>query len=240
MKKNLLILLLVFSIGNVLGQNEEHLSGFSTLSLTYKFNKKWYVYGELQARSIADLTTVDYYEVKGGSGYNINSSNQAFLGLGRYANYREKSISNEELRFWLQYTYAKTIGRVKFENRMRGEKRLFHNPITGINTNTERYRDRINVIIPINNKKVDANTFFVNAYDELFLGPDNPVIKRNRMYAGGGYQLSKYFGVSLGYLFQRDFGLKTNTNLHFIFCGLNFTIDKSNSAPVEAPTPDHD
>nr|WP_305070021.1 DUF2490 domain-containing protein [Flavobacterium covae] len=65
-------------------------------------------------------------------------------------------------------------------------------------------------------------------------------MKRNRMYIGGGYQLSKDFGVSLGYLFQRDFGLKTNTNLHFIFCGLNFTIDKSNSAPVEAPTPDHD
>ncbi|WP_163444529.1 DUF2490 domain-containing protein [Flavobacterium columnare] len=240
MKKKNLILLLIFITGNVLGQNEEHLSGFSTLSLTYKFNKKWYVYGELQARSIVDLTTVDYYEVKGGSGYNINSSNQAFLGLGRYANYREKSISNEELRFWLQYTYAKTIGRVKFENRMRGEKRLFHNPITDINTNTERYRNRINIIVPINNKKVDTNTFFVNTYDELFLGPDNPVIKRNRMYIGGGYQLSKDFGVSLGYLFQRDFGLKTNTNLHFIFCGLNFTIDKSNSVPVEAPTPDHD
>ncbi|WP_258929229.1 DUF2490 domain-containing protein [Flavobacterium davisii] len=208
--------------------------------MTYKFNKKWYVYGELQARSIADLTTVDYYEIKGGSGYNINSSNQTFLGLGRYANYREKSISNEELRFWLQYTYNKSFGRVKIENRIRAEKRLFYNPITSINTNTERYRDRMNVIVPINNRKVEANTFFANVYDELFLGPDSPIIKRNRMYVGGGYQLSKDFGVTLGYLFQRDFNLKANTNLHFIFCGLNFIIDRSNSIPVEAPTPDHD
>ncbi|WP_258932617.1 DUF2490 domain-containing protein [Flavobacterium oreochromis] len=149
-------------------------------------------------------------------------------------------MSNEELRFWLQYTYNKSFGRVKFENRIRVEKRLFHNPITDVDSNTERYRYRLNLIVPINNKKVDANTFFVNAYDELFLGPENPTINKNRIYAGGGYQVSKSFGVSLGYLFQRDFGVKSNANLHFAFCGLNFTIDRSNSTPIQVPTPDHD
>lgn len=222
-------------------QNDEHLSGFSSLSLTYKFNKKWYGYVELQERSIADFSKIDYYEVKGGMGYNINGSNQAFIGLGRYANYKDSRLSREELRFWLQYTFSKNISRVKFEQRVRLEKRLFHNPVTDANTNTERYRYRLNLIVPINKEKVEAKTIFLNTYDELFIGPEKPTINRNRMYLGGGYQFTKSFGASLGYLFQREFGATANSNFHFLFCGLNFTIDGSKSdIPVQAPSPDHD
>ncbi|GAA4772971.1 MULTISPECIES: DUF2490 domain-containing protein [Flavobacterium] len=242
MKKIIFILILsLFYNLQSNAQNDEHLSGFSSLSLTYKFNKKWYGYVELQERSIADFSKIDYYEVKGGMGYNINGSNQAFIGLGRYANYKDSRLSREELRFWLQYTFSKNISRVKFEQRVRLEKRLFHNPVTDANTNTERYRYRLNLIVPINKEKVEAKTIFLNTYDELFIGPEKPTINRNRMYLGGGYQFTKSFGVSLGYLFQREFGATANSNFHFLFCGLNFTIDGSKSdIPVQAPSPDHD
>lgn len=242
MKRIIIILALsIFYSINLNAQNDEHLSSFASLSLTYKFNKKWYSYLELQERSIAEFSKIDYYEVKGGVGYNINSSNQAFIGLGRYANYKNSKLSREELRFWLQYTFSKNISRVKFENRFRVEKRLFHNPITDANTNTERYRYRLNVVVPINKEKVEAKTLFVNAYDELFIGPEKPTINRNRMYLGGGYQVTKSFGVSMGYLFQREFATTANSNFHFLFCGLNFTIDGSKSdMPVQAPSPDHD
>lgn len=242
MKKIIFILTisLFFSLQSK-SQNDEHISGFATLSLTYKFDKKWYAYLETQGRSIAEFSKIDYYEIKGGLGYNINSSNQAFVGSGRYATYKDSKLSREELRFWLQYTFSKNISRVKFDNRLRAEKRLFHNPITDANTNTERYRYRLNAVVPINKAKVEAKTFFVNAYDELFIGPEKPTINRNRMYLGGGYQATKSFGISLGYLFQREFTAKENSNFHFLFCGLNFTIDGSKSdIPVQAPSPDHD
>lgn len=222
-------------------QNNEHISGFTTLSLTYKFDKKWYAYIETQGRSIAEFNKIDYYEIKGGLGYSINSSNQAFVGSGRYVTYKNSKSSREELRFWLQYTFSKNISRFKFENRLRAEKRFFHNPIANTNSNTERYRYRLNAVLPINKEKVEAKTIFVNAYDELFIGPEKPTINRNRMYLGGGYQATKTFGISLGYLFQREFAAETNSNFHFLFCGLNFTIDGSKSdIPVQAPSPDHD
>ncbi|WP_073310778.1 DUF2490 domain-containing protein [Flavobacterium terrae] len=242
MKRIILILLIsIFSNTNLSAQNEEHLSGFTTFSLTYKFNKKWYSYLELQGRSIAEFSKIDYYEIKGGSGYNINGNNQAFIGLGRYVNYKNSKLSREELRFWLQYTFSKNISRIKFENRFRAEKRFFHNPVTDANTNTERYRYRLNILVPINKEKFEAKTIFLNTFDELFIGPEKPTINRNRIFLGGGYQATKSFGVSLGYLFQREFTANTNTNLHFLFCGLNFAIDGSKSdIPYQAPSPDHD
>lgn len=235
------ILFFLFNLYNLKAQNQEHLSGFSTLSLTYKPHKNWYGYLETQARSIATFEKVDYYEIKGGIGYTFNSQHQAFLGSGRYANYSKNKLSREELRFWLQYTFSKVISRFKIEQRLRAEKRFFHNPITDVNTNTERFRYRLNIILPINNKKVEAKTFFVNTYDELFASIDAPTINRNRIYLGGGYQINNAIGVSLGYLFQRDFGLTSNTNLHFLFSGINFTLDTSKkSNPALVPTPDHD
>ena len=221
-------------------QQKEHLSGFGTISLTYKFDKNWYTYLETQGRSIADFGKIDYYEIKGGTGYTFNGSNQAFVGLGRYANYTNSKLSREELRVWLQYVYSKFVSKLKIEQRVRAEKRFFHNPVTDVNTNSERFRYRLNLILPLNNPKIEPKTFFANTYGELFLTTDHPTISRNRLFAGGGYQFSNSVGMSLGYLFQRDFNVK-NTNTHFLFCGLNFIIDRSKSAqPSHIVTPDAD
>lgn len=235
------LLLFAFILTSLFSYSQSnHLSGFGLLSLTYKFDKNWYAYTETQGRSIAEFTTPDYYEIKGGAGYNLNGSNQIFLGLGRYVNYTNKSISREELRFWLQYVHSNQFSKLKLEQRIRAEKRFFHNPKTDVNTNTERFRYRLNAILPLGKDKIQANTFFVNAYDEIFLSIDKPVFPRNRIFAGGGYQVSNSFGVALGYLFQRDFNT-VNTNLHFLFCGLNFTIDKSKKdSTIQVPSADHD
>ncbi len=82
--------------------SSEHLSGFAVVSLNYKHNPKWNAYLELQERSIEDFSKPDYYEIKGGIGYNLNKNNQFFVGLGRYATYKESRIANEEFRIWLQ------------------------------------------------------------------------------------------------------------------------------------------
>ena len=51
------------------------------------------------------------------------------MGLGRYATYKESRIANEEFRIWL-YTYSINVDKLKIDNRIRLEKRFFHNAIT--------------------------------------------------------------------------------------------------------------
>lgn len=241
MKKIVFLILSIFSILDLKAQNDEHLSGFATLSLTYKFNPKWYVYAETQGRSIADFTEIDYYEIKGGGGYNFNKNHQIFTGLGRYTSYTEHRVSREEFRLWLQYAYSKFISRVRIEQRFRAEKRFFHDPITSKDFNSERYRYRLNAIIPLNKEKIESKTFFANTYDEIFLISDEPIFSRNRLFGGIGYQATNSMGITLGYLWQRDFGLTKNTNTHFLFCGINFTLShKEHKATSTIVTPDAD
>jgi hypothetical protein len=246
MTKKFLIFLVLTSLFISLGakaQQKEHLSGFSTLSLTYKFDPNWYVYGETQVRSIAKFSEIDYYEIKGGGGYTFNKSHQAFIGLGRYASYTEHKISREEFRVWAQYVYSKFISRVKIEQRVRAEKRFFHDPVTDLNINAERYRYRMNVIVPLNKEKVEAKTLFATTYDEVFFISEEPkpAFSRNRLFGGLGYQVNKSLGVTLGYLWQRDFSQTKNTNTHFLFCGVNFTLSHKDHKPESTiVTPDAD
>jgi hypothetical protein len=87
MKKHFVLLLTLAVIGKA--QNKEHISSFNMLSITYKFSKNGWL-TEFQTRSIEDYTNIDYYETKGGVGYNINRDNQAFVGIGRYGTYKDR------------------------------------------------------------------------------------------------------------------------------------------------------
>lgn len=224
MKKIILLIFLSVSLLNA-QSSSEHLSGFSTVSLTYKVDQNWMIYGELQERSVEDFSKPDYYEIKGGAGYNFSKQNQAFIGLGRYANYTNSSISKEEFRIWLQYTYSFNLDKLKIDNRLRAEKRFFHDPVKDINTNDERYRYRLAATYPINHEKLDPNTVFVNTYDEIFVGPTNDLFKRNRVFGGIGYVFNEHVSTNLGYLWQREL-YPTVKNLHFLYLGFNFTLSK--------------
>lgn len=208
-------------------QQKEHVSGFNMTSLTYKFAPNWMAYVELQGRSIEDYSYIDYYETKGGVGYNINKNNQAFIGLGRYGTYKNHKISQEEHRLWLQYTFTNKIKNLKIDHRLRAEQRFFHNSITNENSNTQRYRYRLSATLPLNNTKVQPGTVFANVFEEIFLGKDDRNFKRNRTFGGLGYQFNDNMNATVGYMFQREFAVKGNTNVHFIYFGLNFTIDPS-------------
>ncbi|MCF3110592.1 DUF2490 domain-containing protein [Niabella sp. CC-SYL272] len=207
-------------------QSKEHLSGFLMTSLTYKFNSRWMAYTELQARSIEHFTPLDYTETKGGIGYNIDKNNQPFIGFGRYITYREHERYQRELRLWLQYTFTNKIGKLKMDHRGRAEQRFFHYPQTDVNKTDQRFRYRLSATLPINSKKVEPKTFFINGFEELFFGPKADLLKRSRLFAGFGYQFTKTVGTSTGYMWQRELAPSGNRNLHFIYLALNFVLDK--------------
>lgn len=207
-------------------QADEHLSSFNMMSFTYKHDKNWMAYLELQARAIEDFSKPDYYEVKGGIGYNIDKNNQPFIGIGRYGTYKDSKFYQEEFRVWLQYIFSHKLGKIKVDHRGRAEKRFFYFPQKDITSNTERYRYRLALTLPINKDKVGPHTLFANAFEEIFLGPDFPTFKRNRSFAGIGYQFNDYLAANLGYVWQREFSATGNRNLHFLYLGFNFTFDR--------------
>jgi hypothetical protein len=59
------------------------------------------------------------------------------------------------------------------------------------------------------------------------MGPEDQLFKRNRIFGGFGYVFTNYLSSNLGYMWQRELSPSTK-NLHFIYLGFNFTIDKHN------------
>lgn len=224
MKKLLILFILIGYFASA--QTDEHLSSFNMVSFTYKHDKKWMAYLELQDRAIEEFSKPDYYEVKGGIGYNIDKNNQPFIGIGRYGTYKESKFYQEEFRIWLQYIFSQKISKLKIDHRLRAEKRFFYFPQSGLADNTSRFRYRMALTLPLNKEKIEPNTFFLNAFEEVFAGPNAPNFKRNRLFGGFGYQLNDYFGANMGYMWQREFANSGNRSLHFLYFALNFTFDR--------------
>ena len=207
---------------------KEHISNFNMTSFTYTHDKKWSAYLEVQLRSVEDFMLPDYYEAKGGIGYNFNKNNQLFVGTGRYGTYRESKFYQREMRLWLQYIFSHKINRVKIDHRLRAEKRFFYFPQDDSNTNDERYRYRLALTVPLNKDKIETGTIFFNTFEEIFVGPKNPdTFKRNRFFSGFGYQLNDFTNANIGYMWQQEnSSVKGDRNYHSVYFGLNFTFDR--------------
>ncbi|MBW8358292.1 MAG: DUF2490 domain-containing protein [Weeksellaceae bacterium] len=237
--KKVLILSSLFLIKLLFSQSNprEHISSFNMTSFTYKHDKNWQLYVELQTRGIEDFTKIDYYEAKGGIGYNIGS-HQPFIGIGTYGTYRNSRFYQRETRLWLQYVYSHNIDRLKLDHRLRAEKRFYDFPQTDTKDNTERYRYRLSASLPLNNEKLGPDTFFVNAFNEIFVGPDLPTFKRNRLFSGIGYVFSGNVSSNVGYMWQCEFSSNSTRNLHFLYFALNFTFDRLKETQQSVPVAD--
>ncbi len=233
------LLLFAFALVLIKVSAQEHISSFNTISVTYNFHPKFYLFAEGQLRGIEDFSYPDYYEIKGGLGYKLTPNHKPFIGIGRYATYSDRLIDKEEFRVWLQDVVDFKAGRVKFENRVRAEKSWFYEPQTDEVSDRIRLRYRLNVTVPLNSEKVDKGTVFANAYDEVFfVTTEKPLFARNRVFGGFGYQIDDNFGIASGYLWQREFALSGNKNLHFLYLALNITIDGSDDKEYGFPGAD--
>ncbi len=225
MKKFLSLLLVLFATSVFFAQKENP-SSYNSLTVTYKFHPKFYLFAEGQVRGIEDFSYPDYYELKGGIGYNLTKNHKPFIGFGRYGNYKNKSFSKEEFRIWLQDVVDVKVGKFKFENRVRAEKSWFYEPKKDLHSDRIRLRYRLNISAPLNSETVGPGTISANAYDEVFfVTTEDPLFARNRVYGGFAYQIDDNFNIATGYLWQREFATAGNKNLHFIYLALNITID---------------
>ena len=65
-----------------------------------------------------------------------------------------------------------------------------------------RFRYFLGIKIPLQNKENRINSFYLSAYNEIFLNTKASVFDRNRVYGGLGYQFLKDLRFELGYMNQ--------------------------------------
>ena len=219
-----------------LSAQKENISSYNVITINYKHNSKIFAYAEGQLRGIEEFSYPDYYELKGGIGYNLTENHKPLIGIGRYVNYKNHSLEKEEFRVWLQDTYDIKTGKFKFENRFRAEKSWFYNTQEDAHSDRIRLRYRLNVSVPLNTEKVEIGTLSAMAYDEVFfVATDNPLFARNRLFGGFSYQIDDHFALTSGYLWQREFAEFSNKNIHFVYLGLSVNIDRNEIKSKDFP-----
>lgn len=194
---------------------QKSLGTWHVVNAQYNINKKCFVWGELQTRSQEFMNTFYYYETKGGAGMYVGKDFSLWVGTGRYATYSndgnfKKPFANEEFRLWQQLNMNNYVHRLKFEHRYRVEQRWLTN-----GGYKNRFRYRLNAFLPLNNTKVTAKTFFLNAHDEIFLTNKKPHFERNRVFVGAGYLPNKNATIMAGYMHQYDYmpnGMSSSKN----------------------------
>lgn len=167
-----------------------------------KLNSKWNIHNEVQYRNYSAIGDLEQLLLRTGLGYTFNESkNNILLGYGyilseNYIGNTDDKVSVNEHRIFQQFTSKQSIGSVKLNHRYRFEQRFVENDFK------MRFRYFLGLNIPLCNKESIDNTFYLSAYNEIFLNTKSSVFDRNRLYTGVGFNLNKNIKIEAGYMNQ--------------------------------------
>ncbi|MFC0515636.1 DUF2490 domain-containing protein [Mucilaginibacter angelicae] len=205
--------------------------GIVTVVLPGDSTHKWGGYTEFQTRTNNVFSQFQYYEAKAGVSYDIDKNFTALLGTGHYSTYDYMDVGKgptiNETRFWEQITSNQFLYRIKLEHRYRVEQRW----VNGDYRN--RFRYRLNVFVPLNNTKIVAKTWFISAYDEVFLNNKVPNFERNRVSAALGYQFDKSWILQAGWINQYNYSATAKSDKDNIMLILMYRIQRKNTGQHE-------
>ncbi|OOQ58167.1 DUF2490 domain-containing protein [Mucilaginibacter pedocola] len=191
----------------------------------------WGGYTEFQTRTNGPFSQFQYYEAKGGVSYNIDQNFVALVGTGTYHTFDYRDVGAgatvNETRFWEQMTISQYLSRLKFEHRYRAEQRIVNDAYRN------RFRYRLNMFIPLNNKKIIPKTWFISVFDEIFVNNKAPNFERNRFSTALGYQFDKKWIAQVGWLNQTNFTASTSSGKNNIMLMLMYRINRKNSQQRE-------
>lgn len=203
----------------------DKLGSWEMANINYQYTKHISFFGEIQARSQRLTTDFFYHEVKGGVGYSIGKKISFLVAAGDYRTYvfpgNFKSLQTKEFRFWQQFSFKSNLDPVRVDHRFRIEQRWLNGNYRN------RFRYRINPVIPINHKTIVPKTLYGVVFDELFFTNQAPYFERNRFFVGLGYQFSKLIAIQSGFLRQFDYR-KTDdgSGKNFLQTSLLFTLER--------------
>jgi hypothetical protein len=213
--------------------DDKRIGNWNVLNVQYAFAPRWGVWGELQTRLQSPFYQLFYYEQKGGIWHNINQNFQVLAGTGHYGTHDYKNFDEgptlREFRLWQQLTVHQYLSRLKFEHRYRIEQRILNGKFA------DRFRYRLSIAVPLNEEKLQAGTFFLSLFNEIFLSTQQPHFQRNRAYAGLGYIFNSNVSFLIGWIHQYNYNLQEAGAKNNLSLNLNITLRDKSDFPVQIP-----
>ncbi|MEL7120559.1 MAG: DUF2490 domain-containing protein [Bacteroidota bacterium] len=201
MKVAAVITFLCLTIG-VYGQ-ESNLGNWIIYFGNKQINNKWNWHHEVQYRNYDAIGDLEQLLLRTGIGANLSeNNNNLLLGYGYILseNYigNDEKVSIEEHRIYQQFITRQKFKRLSIQHRYRFEQRF----IEGIDEMRLRLRYFIGMNLPLSNKAMMDKTFYLSAYNELFINTTNTIFDRNRVYGGLGFKVNNTVRFELGYMSQ--------------------------------------
>ncbi len=212
MKKYIAAAFLVASLQISFAQ-ETDFRTWGILNINQKMDKDWSFQSDIQYRTYEDLDQLQQLLIRGGIGYNLTDNNNTILAGYAYIQNRTPSDTddyahNNEHRLYQQFTTKHAIQRFNLAHRFRVEERFLQHDTQF------RFRYQLTATVPLNNTKLIDNTWYLKAYDELFIqAVKDKTFDRNRLGLSLGYVISPTFSVEGGYMLQ---SLKSSKSDHLM------------------------
>lgn len=174
--------------------------------LVYIGNKKitprWSWHHEVQYRNYNFITDLEQLLLRTGVNYKLDSAGRtnvllgyAFIHAQPYLINGEKTQVNEH-RLFQQLTLKQSWGRFHLQHRYRLEQRWIEQDFR------IRFRYFLAAKLALSRPKMGPNTWYLSAYNEIFIRTGATPFDRNRLYGGIGYQPIKNMRLELGYMNQ--------------------------------------
>jgi len=168
-----------------------------------QIDKQWNWHHEVQYRNYNIIGDLEQLLLRTGIGYNLTeNNNNVLLGYGfinsqNYIPNTDDKQGVNENRIYQQFITRQSIGRVRLQHRYRFEQRWIENQDFKL-----RFRYFLAINVPLNNSDMIDKTYYISAYNEIFLNNKDPVFDRNRLYAGIGFKLNNFARFEVGYMNQ--------------------------------------
>lgn len=202
------------------------LGTWNVLSVKTSFNERWGAFAEGQVRSLKFYNDFHYHEFKGGVIYSLDKYFAFAMAAGKYDTYQSGGDfvtpkTSDEIRLFEQMTISQALSRIKFEHRYRAEQRFTRDGYKN------RFRYRLQLVMPINRKKVEPKSWFLNTSGEIFFRDTPQYFERLRAFAGTGYQFTTTHTLMIGYMHQFDYQLVDETGKNFLYVSFLFDLHRN-------------
>lgn len=185
-----------------------------------KINNKFNWHHEVQYRNYNFIGDTEQLLLRTGLGYNLSdNNNNILLGYGfiysePYIENTNDKTNNSEHRIYQQFITRQSFSQFSLQHRYRFEQRFFDGDFK------LRLRYFLAVNFAITNKELIDNTFYLSAYNEIFINTQQNYFDRNRLYGGLGYKFSKLIRTEIGVMNQTT--TKSSRNQLNIITYINF------------------
>jgi hypothetical protein len=199
--KKIFVILLMFYSASVFAQPGEP-GNWLIYFGDKKLNSRWNWHHEAQLRNFNFMGDVDQLLLRTGIGYNLTENNNnihlgyAFIYNEPYTGDGDEKTSFNEHRIYQQFITRQSAGRFSWLHRYRFEQRFFEDDFR------MRLRYFLSFNVALNNKTMQDKTFYLSAYNEIFLNTEQTIFDRNRLYGGLGYRFSIKVRTELGFMNQ--------------------------------------